>query len=275
MSHSLAPLPPKRVAVLVVAYNAMSTLARTLDRFPPEVMARVGEICVFDDHSTDQTYEAALAYKQANRLDKLSVFRNERNLRYGGNQQRGYRYVIERGYDVVVLLHGDGQYAPEVMPRLLGPLDGDTADLVMGSRMMPGCQPRVGGMPLYKYLGNKVLTFCENRVLGVRLHEFHSGYRAYNCHALARVPFERCTNEWHFDTEIIIQFLQRGFRIAECPIPTYYGHEICYVNGIAYAYRCLEAVVKYRLHRAGWCRASVFDAHESQHPVSPQSRAVE
>lgn len=240
-----------RIGVLVVAYNAITTLARTLDRIPPAVMDRLDGVFVFDDHSSDKTYEAALEYKQAKRLDKLSVFHNERNLRYGGNQKRGFRYAIDRGYDVVVLLHGDGQYAPEVMEDLIGPVERGEADLVMGSRMMRGGAPLKGGMPLYKFAGNRVLTFLENMLLGTHFDEFHSGYRAYNCHALAKLPLEQFADEWHFDTEIIIQLLSAGYRIRETPIPTYYGDEICRVNGIAYAYRCIEAVLRYRLGQSG------------------------
>jgi glycosyltransferase involved in cell wall biosynthesis len=249
--------------VLVVAYNAIHTLGKTLDRFSPALMDKIEDIFVFDDHSADRTYEAALEYRRQRGLEKLRVFRNERNLRYGGNQKRGYRYAIERGYDIVVLLHGDGQYAPEIMQDLLDPLERGEADMVMGSRMMPGCEPLKGGMPPYKYVGNKVLTAIENGLLRTRLSEFHSGYRAYNCHALAQVPFERCADEWHFDTEIILQFLSKGFRIAERRIPTYYGREICYVNGFAYAYRCVESVLKYRLHRLGWLHVDTFKEQDA------------
>ena len=254
----------KRIGVLVVAYNAIHTLGKTLDRFPAALMDKIEDIFVFDDHSTDRTYEAALEYQRSRGLEKLRVFRNERNLRYGGNQKRGYRYAIERGYDIVVLLHGDGQYAPEVMQEVLDPLERGEAEMVMGSRMMAGCRPRAGGMPLYKYAGNKVLTAMENLLLGTQLSEFHSGYRAYDCHALARVPFERCPDEWHFDTEIILQFLSKGFRIAERRIPTYYGSEICYVNGFAYAYRCVESVLKYRWRRLGWLQAETFKVDDAR-----------
>lgn len=259
--------PRKRIAVIVVAYNAINTLAQTLDRIPPEVMAKLEDVLVFDDHSSDRTYEAALAYKAAKGFDKLSVFHNERNLRYGGNQKRGYRYAIERGYDVVVLLHGDGQYAPEVMQDLLDPMEHNQAEMVMGSRMMAGCHPLRGGMPLYKFVGNKVLTFSENLLLGTRLAEFHSGYRAYNCHALAAVPFERCSDDWHFDTQIIIQLLSKGYRVVERPIPTYYGDEICRVNGMAYAARCLESALKYRMHKSGLIHEGIFDVGESVRSV--------
>lgn len=248
-----------RIGVLVVAYNAIGTLVNTLDRIPPVVMQRLDGVFVFDDHSSDNTYEAALEYKSAKGLDKLSVFHNERNLRYGGNQKRAFRDAIDHGYDIVVLLHGDGQYAPEVIQDLIGPVERGDADLTMGSRMSRGCHPLKGGMPLYKFVGNRVLTFCENTLLGTRLAEFHSGYRAYNCHALATLPLDRCSDEWHFDTEIIIQLLAAGCRVTETPIPTYYGDEICRVNGLAYAYRCMESVVKYRLHQSGLIRTEAFD----------------
>jgi glycosyltransferase involved in cell wall biosynthesis len=223
------------------------------------VMERIDGVFVFDDHSSDNTYDAAVEYKRAKGLQKLSVFHNERNLRYGGNQKRGFRYAIDHGYDIVVLLHGDGQYAPEVMWDVIGPVERGEAELAMGSRMMRGGHPLKGGMPLYKFVGNKVLTFCENVLLGTNLAEFHSGYRAYNCHALANLPLHRCSDEWHFDSEIIIQLLNAGYRIAETPIPTYYGDEICRVNGLAYAYRCLEAATKYRLQRAGVIQTTAID----------------
>lgn len=265
------PVRPMRIGVLVVAYNAIQTLGATLDRFPAGVMDKIEEIFVFDDHSTDRTYEAALEYKRRRGLGKLRIFRNERNRRYGGNQKQGYRYALERGFDVVVLLHGDGQYAPEVMQGLLDPLERDEAEMVMGSRMMPGGNPLKGGMPSYKFVGNKVLSMVENWVLGTRFFEFHSGYRAYSCRALAQVPFERCTDEWHFDTQIIIQFLARRFRIVERPIPTYYGSEICYVNGLAYAVHCAESVLRYRLHRWGWIREPLFDVTDSGRPLPAQA----
>ena len=125
-----------RIGVLVVAYNAESTLASVLDRIPQPVMDKVEEIFVFDDFSTDRTYEVGLAHLATAGAAKLVVKRNDRNLMYGGNQKAGYRYAVERNLDVVVLLHGDGQYAPEVMQRLLEPLERGEADMVMGSRML-------------------------------------------------------------------------------------------------------------------------------------------
>jgi len=240
----------KRIGIFVIAYNAVNKLDWTLDRIPSEVWEKVEEVFLFDDCSTDNTYYAAIGYKHVKNLEKLTVYRNANNLRYGGNQKMGYQYAIERGFDIVVMLHADGQYAPEVLPNLLEPLEKDEADMVLGSRMASGGSPLVGGMPLYKFLGNKILTWLENGISGMTLTEFHSGYRLYSCAALKKLPFMSNSDEWHFDTEILFQFHEAGMRIVERPIPTYYGDEICHVNGLAYAYKCLKSAITYRLHKA-------------------------
>lgn len=245
----MAQNPKKRIGIFVIAYNAVNKLDWTLDRIPEEVWDRVDEVFLFDDCSTDNTYYAAIGYKHVKHLDKLTIHRNPRNLRYGGNQKAGYQYAIAKDFDIVVMLHADGQYAPEALPKLLEPFENDEADMVFGSRMAEGGAPRVGGMPLYKFVGNKILTRLENTLTGMKLSEFHSGYRLYSCEALKRVPFMLNSNEWHFDTDILIQFHEAGLRIVERPIPTYYGDEICYVNGLAYAFNCVRSAVKYRLHK--------------------------
>lgn len=230
-----------RIGILIVAYNAEAKLSGVLDRIPPEIMEKIEEIFVFDDASQDRTYAVAQEYQGRTRNPKLVIKRNPENLMYGGNQRLGYQYAISRGFDIVVLLHGDGQYAPEVMQRLLTPLEEGRAELVMGSRMLEKGAALRGHMPLYKYVGNRVLTTLQNLALGTDLSEFHSGYRAYSVPALASVPLERLTTDWHFDTQIILEFLRRGYRVEEVPIPTYYGDEVCHVNGIPYAYQCLKA----------------------------------
>lgn len=240
-----------RIGIFVVAYNAEATLQSVLQRIPPEIMSKVEEIFVFDDASQDRMAEVGLDYKKSIGGDKLSIFRNPINLMYGGNQRRGYQYAIERGLDIVVLLHGDGQYAPEVMQDLLTPREQGAADMVMGSRMLaPGAALR-GKMPLYKFLGNKVLTRLQNWLAGTRFSEFHSGYRAYSVYALRMIDLERLTTNWHFDTQIILQFLRHGYRVCEVPIPTYYGDEICHVNGVPYALQCIREVLVYAL-RSRW-----------------------
>ena len=240
-----------RIGILVVAYNAESTLRSVLHRIPEPIVEKIDEIFIFDDASSDATHDVGKACQEELPHAKLSVFKNPVNLMYGGNQSKGYQYAMERGLDIVVLLHGDGQYAPEVMQDLLTPLETGQADMVMGSRMMVKGAALRGNMPLYKYVGNKVLTFIENRLIGTRLSEFHSGYRAYSVHALRKIPLDEMTHNWHFDTQIILQFLKRGYKIREVPIPTYYGDEICRVNGIPYAINCVRETFKYAL-RERW-----------------------
>lgn len=256
-----------RIAILVVAYNAMGTLAKTLDRIPAHLMARIEEIVVFDDSSHDETYLVGVGYKADRQMAKLNIYRNSVNLGYGGNQKMGYDYCLRKGYDIVVLLHGDGQYAPEVLGELLAPIERGEADAVFGSRMLVAGAARRGGMPLYKYVGNKILTAYQNRMLGMSLSEFHSGYRVYRCAALQEIPYHRCSDDFHFDTEIIIQLHARGFRIAERPIPTYYGGEICYVNGMKYAFHVARTTLEYRLHQNGLCFVDKYDIGPPRYPL--------
>lgn len=243
----------KRIGILIVAYNAITTLSRVLKRISPSVWENVEEIAVFDDASPDATYEVAVGLKAVRNLPKLHVLRHPHNLGYGGNQKAGYQYFIDRGFDIVVLLHGDGQYAPEILSHIYQPLVRGETDAVLGSRMMKTYGgPIKGGMPLYKYVGNRILSVFENAALGMSLTEFHSGYRAYNLHALKQIDFSEMTNDFHFDTEIIIKLNHQRFRILEVPIPTYYGQEICYVNGMRYAKDVARAVYRYKQS----CRAA-------------------
>ena len=246
-----ASVEKKRVGVLVVAYNAASTLAKVLDRIPAELRADIEEVIVSDDHSQDSTYLVGLGYQQQSDLP-ITLIRQPTNLGYGGNQKAGYKLAIEHGLDIVVMLHGDGQYAPESLPEILAPLLNDEADAVFGSRTMIKGAARNGGMPLYKFVGNRILSRFENAALGTNLSEFHSGYRAYSVSALKQLPFEKNTDGFNFDTQIIIQLHDAGMRIAEVPIPTYYGDEICYVDGLGYAADVTKDVITYRLQKAGF-----------------------
>jgi glycosyltransferase involved in cell wall biosynthesis len=242
------------IGILVVAYNAQSTLRDTLRRIPPAVMSKISEVFVFDDASSDATLAVGRAVQAEEFHEgKLSIYRNDTNLMYGGNQRRGYQYAIKQGMDLVVLLHGDGQYAPETMQDLLTPLENGHAEMVMGSRMLIPGAARRGNMPLYKYVGNKILTWTENKLAGTHLSEFHSGYRAYSVKALSTLPLDALTTNWHFDTQIILEFIKRGYRVAEVPIPTYYGDEICRVNGIPYAAHCTWEALSYAM-RHRWRR---------------------
>jgi 2-polyprenyl-3-methyl-5-hydroxy-6-metoxy-1,4-benzoquinol methylase len=266
---------PARIGIFIVAYNAVSTLAWVLDRIPESFRASIDVVLVSDDHSTDATYEVGLAYRRDNGSLPITVVRQRRNLGYGGNQKFGYRWLIDQGLDIAVLLHGDGQYAPEVLPEMVAPLVEGRADFVMGSRMLGG-GALAGGMPLYKYAGNKILTRFQNGVSGLTLSEWHSGYRAFSLAALERIPFEENSDGFDFDTEVLLQLTDSGARIVEVPIPTYYGDEICHVNGLAYAKDVCVDVVRYRLARLGfgashlarWSTAYAWkDAPDASHRV--------
>jgi len=249
----------KRIGIVVVAYNAVTTLTPVLKRIPQDVWENVEEVVVFDDHSKDDTYALGVGFKAITGIEKLTVLRNQTNLGYGGNQKNGYRYLIDKGFDIAVLLHGDGQYAPEVLADMYAPLVAGECHAVFGSRMMKEYGgPRKGGMPLYKLVGNKILTYLENRSLGMHLTEFHSGYRAYRLDALRQIDFTHMTNAFHFDTEIIIKLNHQGFQIKEVPIPTFYADEICYVNGLGYARDILRSVKRYKRTKSGRASSPEF-----------------
>lgn len=232
---------PPRVLVFIVAYFAESTILKVLDRIP-DLKGYDVEVLIIDDCSADGTFALSERLRATgNYKHKLTVLANPTNQGYGGNQKLGYHYAIDRGFDHVVLLHGDGQYAPEMLPDLLAPLAGGEADVVLGSRMLTPGGARQGGMPFYKWVGNKLLTGYQNLVLRSSLAEFHTGYKAYTTDILRRVPFDLNSNVFHFDTEIIIQFLRAHARIREIPIPTFYGDEICRVNGLRYALDVVNA----------------------------------
>jgi 2-polyprenyl-3-methyl-5-hydroxy-6-metoxy-1,4-benzoquinol methylase len=271
-----APERGPRIGILVVAYNAASTLASVLDRIPKPFRSRIAQVFVCDDASDDSTYLVGLGYKQLSNDLPLTIIRHRENLGYGGNQKAGYRLAIEHGLDVIVLLHGDGQYAPEYLEDIVAPLERGECDAVLGSRMMIKGDARKGGMPLYKYVGNRILTRFENALLGTDLSEFHSGYRAYSVKALASIPFERNSDGFNFDTQVIIQLVDSGKKIVEVPIPTYYGDEICYVDGLKYARDVSGDVVRYRLSKLGFLTDhlggvakdySVKEGEESSHAV--------
>jgi glycosyltransferase involved in cell wall biosynthesis len=239
----------QRVLIFVVAYHAETTIVDVVRRIPVELLKEYDfELLIIDDSSKDATFERS--HELSTRTDipfNIHVLFNPANQGYGGNQKLGYHYAIEHGYDFVALLHGDGQYAPECLPDLLKPLVQDGAAAVFGSRMITPNGALKGGMPLYKYVGNRILTWIQNRMLRTNLSEFHSGYRIYATDALRSIPFERNSNDFHFDTEIIIQLVVAKLPIVELPIPTYYGDEICRVNGIPYALNVLMATFRSRL----------------------------
>ena len=240
-----------RIGIVVVAFNAASTLAAVLDRIPASFRDKVSDVLVCDDASSDSTYSVGKEYQTTTALP-LTLIRRPRNLGYGGNQKAAYTWAIEHELDIVVLLHGDGQYAPEVIEDLIDPFETHQADAVFGSRMMDPGSARIGGMPLYKYVGNRILSTFSNSATGLNLTEWHSGYRAYRVEALKEIPFESNSDGFDFDTEIILQLLEARKLIVEVPIPTYYGDEICHVNGMGYAKDVVTDVLRYRVHKMGF-----------------------
>ena len=241
-----------RIGIVVVAYNAESTLRETLDRIPLDFRSRIDEIIICDDASNDLTFEYGREWAARADTPRTIVLRHTKNLGYGGNQKAAYAMALEHGMDIVVLLHADGQYAPESLPEIIAPFLNTDCAAVFGSRMMDPGAAKTGGMPFYKRLGNRVLTRFENGVLGTELTEFHSGYRAYRTSILRAIPFEANSDGFDFDTQIIAQVLHAGGTITEVPIPTYYGDEICYVNGLKYAKDVVRDVLEYRLAVQGF-----------------------
>lgn len=250
-----------KLLIFIVAYHAESTLENVLSRIPAQLAEDYEvEVLVIDDASTDRTFELGHDIRRKGTIPfPVTVLFNPVNQGYGGNQKIGFFYALKNGFDFVALVHGDGQYAPEALPDLVRPLKDGSADACFGSRMMTRGAAREGGMPLYKFVGNKILSWFENRMLRTAFTEFHSGYRIYAVEALRRVPFALNTRDFHFDTEIIIQFVTAGLRIVELPIPTYYGDEICRVNGMKYAFDVVRAVIKARIMELGLLYDRRFD----------------
>jgi len=235
-----------KIGVLIVAYNAQDTLAKVLDRIPSDFVKQIDAILVCDDASTDDTHKVGLSYQSKSQLP-LTIVRHEINLGYGGNQKTGYQWALEKNLDLVVLLHGDGQYAPEYLPQMVEPIMSGRADVVFGSRMITQGGARQGGMPLYKFVGNKILTTLQNRLAKVSLTEWHSGYRAYSVAALRKINFLKNSDYFDFDSQIILQMIGARQRIVEIEIPTFYGDEISRVNGIKYGIKILIHTLKFRL----------------------------
>ncbi|MCX6955660.1 MAG: bifunctional glycosyltransferase/class I SAM-dependent methyltransferase [Verrucomicrobia bacterium] len=248
-----------RALIFIVAYYAESTILKVLDRIPA-LEGYDTEVLLIDDCSGDATYAISDGLRRLGTYKhKLTVLTNPVNQGYGGNQKLGYHYAIEQGFDYVALLHGDAQYAPEMLPDMFAPLAAGTADVVLGSRMLTPGDARKGGMPFYKWVGNKILTSYQNFILRSSLAEFHTGYKAYTTAVLRRIPFELNSNVFHFDTEIIIQFLRARARITEIPIPTHYGNEICRVDGVRYAWDVVNASTVARLQDYGLVYRRNFD----------------
>jgi len=253
-----------KTMILIVAYNAEKTIKQLLIRIPNDLWKTAKEIIVADDCSKDKTYQIALDYKKEYKRNNLRIVKHKVNKGYGGNQKWGYNYAIEKKYDVVVMIHGDAQYPPEFIPAMLDCIKKEKADFVFGSRMAG--HPLKGGMPIYKFIGNKFLTALENLVLGTNLSEFHSGFRGYSVKALNEIPFNLNSDDFHFDSEIIIQLVIAKKKISEITIPTFYGKEKCHVNVIRYGLNILKILSQFLLNKYGLKKYEKFNiaSHNSK-----------
>ena len=239
-----------RVAVVMPAYNAEKTLERTWNDIP---MGSVDDVILVDDASRDRTVD------EARRLG-LHVVVHPRNRGYGGNQKTCYRTALDRGADIVVMVHPDHQYDPTVIPHLVQPLLAGECDAVFGSRMLGG-RPIQGGMPKWKYLGNIFLTAVENATFLIYLTEYHSGFRAYSRRYLDSVNLEANSDGFVFDTQIIAQGIARGLRIREIPIETRYFDEasqIAFGPSVRYGFAILKTMLLYKLHVWGIWSSKIF-----------------
>ncbi|MDB5327235.1 MAG: hypothetical protein JWM57_2804 [Phycisphaerales bacterium] len=242
----------RRTLVFIVSYQAERHIASVFERVPAAIWEDPNvDFLVIDDASSDDTVATATAWATDRYPGRITILRNPVNQGYGGNQKLGYRIAIDRGYDNVILLHGDGQYAPELLPKFIETFNATDADVVLGTRMDRISSARAGGMPWYKVIGNRILSGIQNRLTGQRFAEWHTGYRGYATRYLAAVPFEVNTNDFHFDTEILLQAVHIGAKIEQFPIPTRYGEERCHVDGRRYAADVMLATLQFRLHQMG------------------------
>ena len=244
----------KKLLVLIVAYNHEKFIESVLDRINDNLFKTYEvEVLINDDSSSDNTLNITKDYIKNNihKKIKYTVLSNPVNQGYGGNQKIGFLYAIKNNFDFVALVHGDGQYAPEYLETLVEPLNDENTDAVFGSRMINKNGALKGGMPFYKFIGNKILTIYQNKLFKTNFTEFHSGYRIYKVQSLKKIPYELNNNDHSFDNEIIIQLLMANLNIKELPIPTYYGEEISYVNGLRYALQVFIANIKAKVQKYG------------------------
>ncbi len=235
-----------KIGVLVVAYNAESTIESTLSRIPKDFIPSIFSILISDDRSKDLTSIKATNYAKSSELS-IQVVVQPVNLGYGGNQKFGYAWAMKNGWEIVVLLHADGQYAPEFLPQIVKPLLENRADAVFGSRMINKKDALKGGMPKYKWIGNQILTFVQNKLTNQNFSEWHSGYRAYTVEGLKKLNLGHLSNGFRFDTQIILELLATKQRISEIPIPTFYGDEVSHVNGLEYAREIIWDTMRHRV----------------------------
>jgi len=240
-----------RVVLVMPAYNASGTLQQTWSEIP---VGYVDETILVDDASRDNTVELA-------RSLGIRVLEHTRNRGYGGNQKTCYREALDRGADIVIMLHPDYQYDPRLVPMMILPLQLGILDVVLGSRVRTRRECLASGMPLYKYLGNRLLSLIENICLGQNMGEFHSGFRAYRRRVLETLPFERFSDDFVFDSQFLVSAVDAGFRLGEIPVPVRYMPEASSINfkrSVRYGLGTLAAVAQYLLKLVGFPPARIF-----------------
>ena len=232
----------KKIIIVMPAYNASKTIESVFNRIPKSTLKKISKFIVVNDGSTDSTTNALIRLKKKFDIELLV---HNPNKGYGAAQKTGFKQALKDGADIAVLLHSDGQYAPEIMHTLLTPLENGKADLVQGSRILGGTAIK-GGMPLYKYFGNRLLTFIENLAYGMNMAEYHSGYMLYSRKTLETIPFEKLSNTFHFDGETLLVAKKKNLRIAEVPIPTRYANEKSHLNALTYGWDVIKIIIRYK-----------------------------
>ena len=252
----MSPSKPK-VVVVMPAYNAAKTLHMTYADLPRDV---VDLVIVVDDGSSDETARIA-------RELGLELFIHDRNYGYGANQKTCYREALRAGADIVVMVHPDYQYDPTLLPEIIRPIEAGQADVVLGSRLM-GIHPIRQGMPWWKYYSNRFLTTLENLVFGLRLSEYHTGYRAFRRQVLESVNLQMDSDKFIFDQEILAQIVNLKMRITEVPVPTRYfaqASSASLIQSCVYGVSILWLLVRYLLHRGGIVHQRQFDSLERRY----------
>lgn len=242
----------KKIVVVMPAYNAEKTLLQTYH----EVMEQgvVDEVIVVDDASSDRTVDVAKT------LPRTKVFVHERNLGYGGNQKTCYHRALAEGADIVIMVHPDYQYTPKLIPAMASMIANGLYHCVLGSRILGGYALK-GGMPLWKYVANRFLTLTENVLIGAKLSEYHTGYRAFSRELLTRLPLEHNSDDFVFDNQMLAQIVWLGYTIAEVSCPTSYFAEASSINfrrSVTYGFGCLSTAINFRLCKMGWKKNPLF-----------------
>jgi len=256
----------RRIAVVLPAYNAARTLRRTIEEIPSEI---VDDIILTDDASRDNTAELAQELG-------LTTIRHPENRGYGGNQKTCYAAALDRGADIVVMLHPDYQYTPKLIGAMASMIAYDQYDFVLGSRILGGGALR-GGMPLYKYISNRALTFVENLLIEQKISEYHTGYRAWSRQVLERLPLRACSDDFAFDNQMLVQAIYFGFRVGEISCPTKYFEEASSINfsrSLTYGLGVLDTAWSCRLKRLGLASPVFLEDDADKRLSAPEVEAA-